>query len=189
MSNPLVGLADVEALLDTALSDTQQARVCLALDAMYATLEGDFNRVFVPRTITDEYHRVANEWEGPIEPFYGPVNEIYYFRSDEITSASSNDGVNDWSSVYFYAGQQVWITYNAGGPVDAEWMPALRAVVLNAVVRSIIQGPQVAYGVIGSYSVEGTTVTYTDVNAQGNLGPMTVADLSSISFLRRPRYR
>lgn len=170
-------LVDVRRELGRALTDPEAVKAIALIEQLTALLERKLNRKFDTVTITETHTWFGRD--GRLVLHAGPVIEVTEILLDDV--AWTGD-LADWEQVHWPKGSEVTVTYNAGSDVDA----AVRGTVAQVIARTLIVAPNIAVGAVSGYSVEGTSITFTGGQQDGNVGRFTVADLSSFSRLRRP---
>jgi hypothetical protein len=188
VSNPIAGHDDVANILKPrVLTGDEQDRADVLCDAVLATLELHLNRWLWERSVLREKHRTGPQ--GRVTLWRGPVAWIDALHYGLPTAASVAFPVDqDWEEPgTFPSRTTLWVDYTAGDDFpDVPWAAAATEVVATAAARVIAAPIQVATGVIQSYSVEGTTITYGKAFAGGadSKGRLSVGDLGVLARLR-----
>lgn len=172
---PVATEDDVARLAQRELTEPEKVFAIEGIAALTATIERLKNRVLYPREITETV-RVGND--GLLNPTKGPVTALL------SASVDGNEYAGVWLTQWYGGGwpvgYEVEITYMAGTAPDE----GLRDTIAGAVARTLLTPAVVALGVVGSYSVEGTSITYR-TSEQGE-GGLLVGELKGLGRLRRP---
>lgn len=181
LSEQIVNVATIR-MKRTSLDQADTLLAASLADELIDTLEHKLNRYLYPRTVTETYlvpssgRIILNR--GPVVSITSmsyvgggaiplPANPIAYFDSGDV-----------WAP-----GARVTVTYVAG-EIPGDMVIGNLA---DIVARTLLAGVKAASGVIRSYSVEGTTITYGDVadGGTGGSGRITVGSLRAFKRLRR----
>lgn len=188
MSNPIASTDDVALLLKRDLTSAEEDLTEVLLDSVVATLELHLNRWLWQREVTGERRRTGQL--GRVVLNHQPVAWIDAFHNTSTSASVAFDPARDWEEAgSFTRNTLVWVDYTAGDPFpDVPWASALTDVVANAVARVVGAPTQVATGIISSYSVEGTSISYgSSLSGGGDTkGRLAVGDLGVLSRLRIP---
>lgn len=162
------------ALSGRNLTSAEADRAQQLVRDLVTVLETVLNRDLVGRTYTNEIHVVPPG--GVIAPFHNmPVN---------VTMAGDTGIFGSWYDTLtgLAPGSTVRVSYQTVGTLAA--VPVVR----DAVAAALTAGPVAASGAIGSYSVEGTSITYSTAAAGDgeSTGRITVGSMRSINRLRVP---
>ena len=154
----------------------EQTRATEDIAALTATLERVLNRILDPREITET---VTVGADGRLNPTRGPVVSLTSATVNDVEYPSTY--LPHWASMTWSVGAEVEITYLAGREPDA----GIRDTIARAVARAMSMPVQVATGALGSYSVEGTSITY-KTDGDDSAGGLLVGELRGLGRLRRP---
>lgn len=180
MVNPLVTTTDVQNHLNRPLTQLELTRVQLDLDALYSTIEDWSFQKLVSTTVTDEPH-VIFHYSQKVVPFY-PARSITGAKVGSSTATLDTSIDQDYlDQGWFREGTRLWLTYVTEDAYVTPYHPALKRVMIDAVLNGILQHDVVRYGVISSYSVEGTSITFNN----GRDPSSVVGSLASVARLRR----
>lgn len=147
------------------------------------TLELKLNRWLYPRQTTEQ-HTITSS--GRLLPYRGPVvsvESIGYVAGFPAQLPAYPTRLLDVADAWT-PGAVLEITYTAGEIPG----PAIIGALGDVVARTLIAPVQAATGMISSYSVEGTSITYgpgVSGDSGGGAGRITVGQLSSFRRLRR----
>lgn len=177
----------VIGILKRPLTIEELDRLDPLADAIVGTLELHLNRWLYERQVLREKHRAGPQ--GRIILYRGPVAWIDALHYGLPTAASVPFPVDqDWEEPgTFPSRTTLWVDYTAGDDFpDVAWAGAATDLVANVIARTLAAPAQVATGVIQSYSVEGTTITYGKAFAGGadSKGRLAVGDLGVLARLR-----
>lgn len=181
LSEQVVNVATIR-MKKTALDQADTLLAASLADELIDTLELKLNRYLYPREVTETYTTSAS---GRIILNRGPVVEILsmsYVGGGAIPLPVNPLGYFDAADVWL-PGVAVTVTYVAGElPGDA-----VVGNLADIVARTLLAGVKAGSGVIRSYSVEGTSITYGDVadGGEGGSGRITVGTLKAFKRLRR----
>ncbi|MGV8972714.1 MAG: hypothetical protein ACOH10_10365 [Rhodoglobus sp.] len=189
MSNPIAGPDEVSAVLGRAFVGDEEERATTLCDAVLATLELHLNRWLWERAVLGERRRTGQLGRAVLN--YGPVQWVDAIHHDSPTSPSvAFDPKADWEEPLTFAPRSmIWVDYTAGHDFpNVPWAAAAIEVVATAAARVIAAPKQVAAGVLSSYSVEGTSITYGSAltGGVGTKGRLSVGDLGALARLRVP---
>lgn len=116
----------------------------------------------------------------------GPVTSMVSMTSPDGSFTISNpEFYRTGNSIYLPPSQVGWkLTYMAG---DLTPRPAITGLLRDVLSRSFSVTPQIGLGVVTSYSVEGTSISYGPAvtGSDGSVGRFGMADLKSISQAKR----
>lgn len=182
LSEQIVNVATVRMKKD-ALDQPDALWAASLADELIDTLENKLNRYLYPREVTETY-RVPSS--GRIILNRGPVQSIVsmsYVGGTSIALPANPLGYFDRADVWA-PGAEVTVTYVAG---EEPGMAVIGACA-DIIARTLLAGVKPAAGVIRSYSVEGTNITYGDV-ADGGTGGIGRVPVGSFRAFRRLRRR
>lgn len=177
---PLVGLGEIEAAMQRSLTPDEADRAMQLIEQVTGVLELHLNRDL---TVKEHVDTVTVPWNGLVVLPHGPLLSVSSVTLGGYTSTAWND---TFAHTYFTPGSTMTVTYTSGDVVPH---PAAQAAVCDAVAAAILAGPKVATGALGSYSVEGTSITYGAGAAPGantgGVGRFPVASIAGVARLRR----
>ncbi|HMM95398.1 hypothetical protein [Phycicoccus sp.] len=181
LSEQVVNVAAIRAGKD-AFTTQEALRAASLADELIDTLEIKLNRWLYPRSVTEVYTVPAS---GRITLNRGPVVSI---TSVGYVGGAPFAGLTDPLALFDVAeawipGARVNVTYVAGEePGDG-----IVGQLADIIARTILAGVKASSGVIKSYSVEGTSITYGNVSdgGDGGSGRITVGTLTAFKRLRR----
>lgn len=172
-------LINVRRALGRSLTDAEAVRAVSLIQALVPTLERKLNRILEPRSFTQSDR--IDRW-GRIYLRKNPVIEITSVSVDGVEW--TGDPV-DWDLVSWPYQTFVETTFTAGTDID----DGIRDTVANVIARSLQVAPVVASGAIQSYSVEGTSITYSvsgSSSGEASTGRFQVSDLKAFARLKIP---
>lgn len=197
MSNPIVGTSEVAVLMNRDLTAKEEIRADGLCDSVVATLELFLHRWLYEREVLTERHRT------------GPQGRVILFRAPVVSIEGVHYGtrtadpdpfpdVYDWEEPgSFRSNSVVWVDYTAGDDFPNVWWAAAAIdLCANAVARVILSPVQVSTGVIESYHVEGTSLTYGSAAtgagsrwSSARAGRLSTGDLEALKSLKIPVIR
>jgi len=185
VTNSVVTIEELEARLLAAgrvLTDPERVVAEQRLGEVVDLLELHLNRVFGPRAILGERHVVSGR--GRLVLHKGPVISVERILVDGAETTSPTL-LAAWDLADWPPSSVLTVDYTAGLAAP----PTVKGIVLDAVTAATLAGAKVAAGVVTSYTVEGTSITYgsassSSANAEG-VGRVPVADIRSVRRLRR----
>lgn len=194
--------SDIEAVLGRDLTEAEEQRWPTMANAMIEIVEEFLGfRAIYSRQITEErWSPGARADAGPLSGTSAGGGDIRfnYKPVTALISVSNQDYSLTTEDVQFWrTGSTIWlpwsrfpwtITYVAG---DDPVAPNIKGVIVETLARSFLVSPQVDLGIITSYSVEGTSISYGPAvtgqqfgyrsgNPQTPVGRFKVADLNAI---------
>lgn len=173
---------DVETALHRPLTEPERLDAEALIADLVGLLELRLNRELTVKTFTDEWHRVPRH--GQVTLLHGPLVEVTSVSVDGGAPITDATTLADWDIATWPAGSRLLVTYRAG---DETPRPGVKRLIVDVVARTIAAGLTAGLGVIRSYSVEGTSITYGEgVGGGGQTGRITVGDLGQLKRLRRP---
>lgn len=180
LSEQVVNVAAVRA--GKTFTTQEALRAASLADQLIDTLEIKLNRWLYPRQTT-ELHTVPAS--GRLTLHRGPLVSVdgISYASGVVIALPNDPG--RWIDVadQWNPGSRVRVTYTAGEePGDA-----IVGSLADIVARTILAGVKAGTGVISSYSVEGTSITYGNVSDGGTngIGKIAVGDYRAFRRLRR----
>ena len=184
-TNPFLDLTTIQTLLGRPLTPTETARATLDLGALIETVSNWLSYKLVETTITDERHYVAFQLE-PIRTKWRPVKSYAGIKLQRTTNpmiTTYNEAPEDLSLA---RGEIYFVTYTTDASETADYADTLKRIFANAIIGSTLKADVVRYGVLNSYSIEGTSISYnTGTTDADSVGSIPGTDLRSIGTLRR----
>lgn len=181
-----VTLTDVDDLLTTPMTDIQCRRAQLDIDSVTEIIEGWLNRKLVDTTILDERHVGTADGE-QIKFTWRPVSVMLGIRWD-VDSNPLYTGYNDlYDEPIIARGQVYYVSYITDSSRVDEYENTIKRIITNVAINGVLKSDPVRYGVVNSYSVEGTSISYNgrgSITDPNEVGPIAGTDLSSLSRLR-----
>jgi hypothetical protein len=181
---PVVTLDDIEATIGRALTAAEAARALQLVDELTSTIEGVLHRdVRVKR-------RSETGFIPPTSRFYpnwGPVITIESLTvdgADVLADYLSDTITASWLAMR--PGAKYACTY-VSGMLDRD-LGGVRGVIMKGVAAVVLAPPAASAGVLSSYNVEGTSITYgaAVTGGAGNVGRLTVGDVAALGLRRKP---
>lgn len=183
----LVTIDEIETVLGRALTADETDRAEQLVRQLVDTLEVRLNRYLYPRAVTETHWlrpglidtalpQRLQLWRGPVRSITSiTVNGLAY--TEPLALA-------DWEGAAWQTQVPVVVTYVAGD----DPRPGLSGLLSDIVARTLTAGTAAATGAIGSYSVEGTSITFGNVasGGVGGSGRLAVGDIRALGRLRRP---
>lgn len=176
-----ITLGEIETAARRALTDDEADRARQLVGQLVGLLERRLNRDLIGRTHSEAV--VVGRWG--MLPLRGPVGEITGVSIDGTTDTAADFPLDATGRIPGLPyGSTTVIDYRTVGVENDE---GLRGSIADMVARTILAGPVAGAGVIKSYSVEGTSITYGAVGDGGETGTgrLTVGDLRAFTRLRR----
>jgi hypothetical protein len=192
----LVSPEDVSQLLNRELTDAERVRVQMDIDAIVAELELWTRRKFEPTTIYNEKHILVGAPQHIFLRWGDPDGDVLVRYMSSTATARTFDG-ETWGTDlyeaygYYHTHLPVFVTYTVDTSLVDEYADAIKRLVVNQVMKSLLQADVARYGVIQGYSVEGLSIQWggQGVAAGGSAaqgwGRFSAADLSGIAPLKR----
>lgn len=184
MTNPLVSTRTLEQMSGRTLGDADRLRLSQSLDSMYSFIENYLHKKLQPTAIVDEEHFIPGEFD-KVYPFWAPLRQINYVRFGDVTSASTTAYNSSLMDETFPGYTVIYISYEAGYSVAAPELEIVKNAMTDAALRELYQGTGIYTG-LTSYSVEGTSVSYSSSKSPNDMGPFTDVELKQLAVLRRP---
>jgi hypothetical protein len=183
----VVSPENVEALMRRKLDNGAESGpertlvVDMLIPAMQDVIEGYLGRAFGERDVTERLEVVGYYLYPGVLPLIS-VTSVALPNGTELLFAADRA-----ERIYVGSlnGESLTVTYRAGEPTVP---PTVRMFAASAIARSVLAPVQVAVGLLASYTVEGTSITYspsmTDGSQESPVG-YTVGELTALSRYRR----
>lgn len=185
---PVASLGEIETAMGRPLTPLEAARADQLVQGLTAELSLWLYRDLQPTTHLNERHVSYPGHDGALAFSWGPVRQV-------LTVGVGTQDPVDWTGKDWSRGYGVppgvgayYVSYVSGDDVVHG---AVRAVIRDTVARTILAGVIAGAGVIGSYTVEGTTISYspsvTGKSAfdKDQIGKMAVGDTNALKRLQR----
>ena len=181
----LVSTDEVVAQLGRALTTAEAARVTADLAAVQATIEQWANVKLESTVIVDEYHRLVYDTDRVV-PNY-PALSIQGIKLYDKTATLDTTYNTYLEDVYFGVPAVVYLSYTTDPAATDQFVPIVKQMMIRAVINGLLKPDVVKFGVISGYSVEGTSITYSNGAATqgGMFGTIPVAGLTPLQRMRR----
>ena len=186
MSNPVYSMEefkDYMASEGVVIPPEREPAVQGDLDAAYSSLVTWLNRDLVDTRYVDE-RVVLKGALNRIRPKRRPVKVIESIRYDYLTGWRDTSVANTWDTMYIEGPRVLFVTYVTDASEVEPYMEQIRAAVRDYAAKNFLTALAVKQGVITSYSVEGTSITYGSTQGEQRIGVFPANAVSNLGSLK-----
>jgi hypothetical protein len=170
---------NVKAMARRPLTDEEwETAQSMLVPTLMETIEDYLGKCFGERDVEERLDVIG----GMVYPAKHPILEIVSVTTQTGAAVGWYPWDREGIAVDTYERSLV-VLYRAG---ELYIPPTLRQFVASAVAKTVLTPVQITTGMMSSYSVEGTSITFTaQTQGEGSVEGFTVAHLASLQRLRR----